>query len=80
MLISRPRAGRAQVLAAALTIGLCLGAIPADVLAAMPADVLAKTARHNVVLIMTDDEDLAAHAFMPKTKALIEDQGATFAN
>jgi arylsulfatase A-like enzyme len=72
MLFSRPRAGRGQVLAAALAIGLCLGSIPANV--------LAKTSRHNIVLIMTDDEDVAAHAFMPKTKALIEDQGAAFAN
>ena len=46
----------------------------------MAADVQAQRPEPNVVLIMTDDEDVAAHAFMPKTKALIEDQGATFAN
>jgi arylsulfatase A-like enzyme len=27
---------------------------------------------------MTDDEDVAIHEFMPKTKALLEDQGTTF--
>ena len=32
----------------------------------------------NIVLILTDDEDVAIHAFMPKTKALIEEQGTTF--
>jgi N-acetylglucosamine-6-sulfatase len=72
MLIARTHAGGGQILAVALTIGLFLGS--------MPGDAVAEPARHNVVLIMTDDEDLAAHAFMPKTKALIEDQGAVFAN
>jgi N-acetylglucosamine-6-sulfatase len=72
MSIARTRAGGGQILAVALTIGLFLGS--------MPGDAIADPARHNVVLIMTDDEDLAAHAFMPKTKALIEDQGAVFAN
>ena len=32
--------------------------------------------RPNIVLILTDDEDRQAHRFMPKTKALIEDEGA----
>jgi arylsulfatase A-like enzyme len=50
-------------------VGFCVAA----------ADVAAGT-KPNIVLIITDDEDLAAHAFMPKTKALIEDQGATLAN
>jgi N-acetylglucosamine-6-sulfatase len=72
MLYSPMLAGKSPLLAAALTLGLCLGSTPGDAIAG--------AARHNVVLIMTDDEDLAAHAFMPKTKALIEDQGATFAN
>ena len=72
MLFSRMSAGRGQILAAALTVCLCLGS--------MPGEAIAEAARHNVVLILTDDEDLGAHAFMPKTKALIEDQGATFAN
>jgi arylsulfatase A-like enzyme len=37
-------------------------------------------ARPDIVLIVTDDEDLALHASMPKVKALIEDQGASFSN
>ncbi len=53
-------------------------------LGAMPADAVAQKGAHpakpNIVVIMTDDEDVAAHDFMPKTKALIEDQGTTFAN
>jgi arylsulfatase A-like enzyme len=72
MLFSRMSAGRGPILAAAVTVCLGLGSVPGDAIADTP--------RHNVVLIMTDDEDLAAHAFMPKTKALIEDQGAVFAN
>ena len=34
----------------------------------------------NIVLILTDDEDVASHRFMPKTKALLEDHGTTFDN
>ena len=34
----------------------------------------------NIVLIMTDDEDVAIHQFMPKTKALLADRGTTFDN
>ena len=37
-------------------------------------------AQPNIVLIMTDDEDVAIHEFMPKTKALLEDRGTTFDN
>ncbi|HEY9567294.1 MAG TPA: sulfatase [Thalassobaculum sp.] len=36
--------------------------------------------RPNVILILSDDEDLAIHRYRPKTKALIEDQGARFDN
>jgi len=50
-----------------------LGAVPA--MAVEGGDT-----RPNIVLIMTDDEDLATHAFMPKTRALIEDQGTVFDN
>jgi N-acetylglucosamine-6-sulfatase len=69
MLFPRTCAGSSLVLAVALTVGFCVAAAN---LAAGP--------RPNIVVFMTDDEDLGAHAFMPKTKALIEDQGATFAN
>lgn len=36
--------------------------------------------RPNILFILTDDEDVRSHAFMPKTKALIEDQGISFDN
>jgi N-acetylglucosamine-6-sulfatase len=32
----------------------------------------------NIVLVLSDDEDLGIHAYMPKVKALIEDQGTVF--
>jgi N-acetylglucosamine-6-sulfatase len=34
----------------------------------------------NIVFVLSDDEDLGIHAFMPNVKALIEDQGAVFEN
>jgi N-acetylglucosamine-6-sulfatase len=34
----------------------------------------------NIVFVLSDDEDLGIHAFMPKVKALVEDQGAVFEN
>jgi arylsulfatase A-like enzyme len=37
-------------------------------------------ARPNIVLILTDDEDLASHQFMPKTRAVLEKRGTTFDN
>ncbi|HEY9548262.1 MAG TPA: sulfatase [Kiloniellaceae bacterium] len=40
----------------------------------------ARQERPNIVFILSDDEDVASHAFMPKTKALIEDQGVAFEN
>jgi N-acetylglucosamine-6-sulfatase len=58
--------------AAALILGLCLSLISGHA--------QAESNRPNIVLIVTDDEDVAAHAFMPKTKALIEDQGTAFEN
>jgi N-acetylglucosamine-6-sulfatase len=68
----RAHAARRPVSVAALVVGLCLGAIPGD------TD--ARPAKPNIVLILTDDEDVGIHAFMPKTEALIEDQGTTFVN
>lgn len=34
----------------------------------------------SIVLIVTDDEDLAIHEFMPKTRELLHDRGTTFDN
>ena len=56
---------------AALALGLS-----AHPLAAEPVE----SGQPNIVLIMTDDEDVALHAFMPKTKALLHDRGTTFDN
>lgn len=36
--------------------------------------------RPNIVLFLTDDEDVRIHAFLPKTKALLEERGAVFSN
>jgi N-acetylglucosamine-6-sulfatase len=44
------------------------------------APAAASVAKPSIVLILSDDEDVAIHQFMPKTKALIADQGATFDN
>ena len=34
----------------------------------------------NIVFVLTDDEDLGIHAYMPKVKTLIEDEGVVFEN
>ncbi len=34
----------------------------------------------NIVFILSDDEDLKSHAFMPKTKVLLQDKGTVFEN
>jgi N-acetylglucosamine-6-sulfatase len=44
------------------------------------ADVPAASTKPNIVLILTDDEDVASHAFMPKTRALLERRGVSFDN
>jgi arylsulfatase A-like enzyme len=49
----------------------------------LPGSVLATPVvpgQPNIVLVMTDDEDVAIHQFMPKTKALLEERGTTFEN
>ncbi len=57
---------------AALAFGLCFGSVTAEA--------RTEPAKPNIVLILTDDEDVAAHAHMPKTKSLIADEGVTFDN
>jgi N-acetylglucosamine-6-sulfatase len=39
-----------------------------------------RSPKPNIVLILTDDEDVAIHEFMPKTRAFLADQGTTFNN
>jgi N-acetylglucosamine-6-sulfatase len=58
-----------------LLVALALG-LSAHPVAAAPVD----SGRPNIVLIVTDDEDVALHAFMPKTQALLHDRGTTFEN
>jgi N-acetylglucosamine-6-sulfatase len=70
---SRPYARSWPVLVVALMIAGYL-AVPVAAAADGPAS------RPNIVLILTDDEDVAAHRFMPKTRALVEDQGTAFDN
>ena len=36
--------------------------------------------RPNIILILSDDEDVGIHAFLPKTKALLHDKGTTLTN
>jgi N-acetylglucosamine-6-sulfatase len=59
------------IVLAALVLGLS-----AHSATAAPAD----SGQPNIVLIVTDDEDVALHASMPKTKALLHDRGTTFEN
>lgn len=66
----RARSGILASTLAALSVVLSSGTFAAP----------ASSSKPNVVLIITDDEDVGIHAFMPKTKALIEDRGATFTN
>ena len=40
----------------------------------------AASQRPNIIFILSDDEDLALHVHMPKTKALLHDHGTTFDN
>jgi N-acetylglucosamine-6-sulfatase len=63
--------GLLALLAVVLGPGRTAGAAPA-----------ASPVRPNIVLILTDDLDVELHSldFMPKLKALLNDQGTTFAN
>jgi N-acetylglucosamine-6-sulfatase len=70
MSFSRPQA-RLLVVLAALAFGLSQSPGAAQTSSSTPP---------NIVLVMTDDEDVKSHEFMPKTKALLEDQGTSFEN
>jgi arylsulfatase A-like enzyme len=60
----------------------CLAALVAAVVAtgAARGRDAASSARPNVALILTDDEDTALHESMPKARALLQDQGTRFDN
>ncbi|MCB1885498.1 MAG: sulfatase [Geminicoccaceae bacterium] len=71
------RIGWARGLATALVLAVLGGAS----VAAQEARKEAKADRPpNIVFILSDDEDLGIHPYMPKVKALIEDEGVTFDN
>ncbi|MGH6917906.1 MAG: sulfatase-like hydrolase/transferase, partial [Geminicoccaceae bacterium] len=73
MRFPRPRAWLGPRLLVTLAVALSQNQGPA---ASEPVS----AGRPNIVLIMTDDEDVGIHQFMPKTKALLEDRGTTFDN
>ena len=58
------------VIAALLIGGFCLATAEAQETPRPP----------NIVFVLTDDEDLLIHPYMPRVKALIEDEGTTFDN
>jgi len=45
-----------------------------------PASSAIATRPPNIIFILSDDEDVGIHAFLPKTKALLHDQGTTLTN
>src|SRR5690606_2890820 len=63
---------RSMALAAVvLGLGTSAGAVAGEPIGSPPP---------SIVLIVTDDEDLAIHEFMPKTRELLHDRGTTFDN
>ena len=68
-----PRTWLRPVLLTALFVGLSQNPCSAGATPVAPR-------QPNIVLILTDDEDVAIHQFMPKTKALLEDHGTRFDN
>ena len=48
-------------------------------LLAVAAPAAAKAHRHNVVVVMTDDQDFRSMPVMPKTRRLVATRGTTFA-
>jgi arylsulfatase A-like enzyme len=46
----------------------------------MAGSAQAASTKPSIVMFLTDDEDLASHRVMEKTKALVEDEGAAFTN
>lgn len=62
----------------AVALVVLVGAV--ESFAAIPPAVAASRPRHNILFVLTDDMALGDLAFMPNTRALIADQGATFNN
>ena len=52
----------------------------ASLVAAGAAPAAAQGSKPNIVFILSDDEDVSLHAHMPRTKALLHDEGTTFDN
>ena len=63
-----------------LTTLCMLAALLLTVASTAPAQEQPRERRPNIVFVLSDDEDLGIHAYMPKVKALIEDEGAVFEN
>lgn len=62
-------------------LAACDSASGAPVARATPSAPQRATAqRPNIIFILSDDEDVALHAHMPRTKALLHDSGTTFDN
>lgn len=53
---------------------------PAEISALYQGNTTPPATGPNIVVIMTDDQDVASLSVMPKTKALLQDQGITFQN
>lgn len=70
-----------QTLAAISSCALCaVVLVAAGAGVAVPAASAQADTRPNVVVLMTDDQTLRSMRAMPRTRALIGDRGATFAN
>src|SRR5690349_19552163 len=66
-----PRASRAAAAAFAAAVATCALAMPAAAQDETPE-------RPNIVVVMTDDQDVASMRVMPKVRRLIGDEGVTF--
>jgi len=68
----RSRVAVAAVLALVATLG------PARATAGPPAPRVALPARPNLVVVLTDDQTLEQMAYLPQTRALLDDEGVAF--
>jgi N-acetylglucosamine-6-sulfatase len=73
--MTAPWGGAALIKSAVLMLGFCSVASAAATDGGVPA-----RHRPSIVVFLSDDEDLASHRVMERTKALVADRGATFAN